>query len=81
MAQRALMAADIPELGALAGRTASPPSANSCPHGSLVSAPIGELFTAENTDRYRPWSERAPQRPLDVQFDPVCGDFAARSLA
>jgi ABC-type sugar transport system substrate-binding protein len=59
----------LPELGALAGRTALAAVRKQLPHGSLVSAPIGELFTAENADRYRPWSERAPQRPLDVEFD------------
>lgn len=56
----------LPEIGVLAGETALRVLAGELRPGALIGAPFGDLFTAENVERYVAWSQRVPHRQLEV---------------
>lgn len=56
----------LPEIGVLAGGTVLDVLGGKLAPGALIGAPFGELFTADNAERYVAWSERVPHGPLDV---------------
>lgn len=56
----------LPEIGVLAGEAALAALAGELAPGALIGAPFGELFTADNVERYVAWSERVLHGRLDV---------------